>query len=302
MQMNVKINRRADIAARAMLVSFSVSQWTAHKRDKKTSAEIAETKGAKRDSGNYNKVLIGRENLAAVAAIVQAARQDHIFMSLPWMNDGTRILPVQAFTKYAETMRKHREAFESAVSEFVAQYPDYIQQARQDLGELFNPDDYPMRQEIAGKFKWSIGTLPMPDAADFRVDLDQATVLQMQAEMQDQIGEALRAATADAFSRLYDVVQAMASKLAAYDPAKGKQGNPFRDSLVSNMRELLEIMPSLNLTGDSALETAIATARDRLAIHEAQDLRDNAELRKETATEAAKLADEIADAMGGFFG
>lgn len=302
MDMNIKINRRADIASRAMLVSFSVSQWTAHKRDKQTSAEIAESKGAKRDSGNYNKVLIGRENLAKVAQIVQAARQDHVFMSLPWMNDGTRILPVQAFAKYAETMRKHREAFDSAVREFIAEYPAYIEEARQNLGSLFNPDDYPMRQEIGAKFKWAIATLPMPDAADFRVDLDQATVLQMQAEMQDQIGQALKTATNDAFSRLHDVVQNMAEKLAAYDPAKGKQGNPFRDSLVQNMRDLLEIMPGLNLTGDARLSDAIAKASERLATHEAQDLRENADLRNETAKEAAKLADEISEAMGGFFG
>lgn len=142
----------------------------------------------------------------------------------------------------------------------------------------------------------------MPDAADFRVDLDQATVLQMQAEMQDQIGQALKTATNDAFSRLHDVVQNMAEKLAAYDPAKGKQGNPFRDSLVQNMRDLLEIMPGLNLTGDAKLAEAIAKASEHLAIHEAQDLRENAELRAETAKEASKLADEISEAMGGFFG
>ena len=58
--MDMSFNRKTDITSRAMLVAFSVSQWTAHKRDKAVSAEVAANKGAKREAGNYNKVLIGK--------------------------------------------------------------------------------------------------------------------------------------------------------------------------------------------------------------------------------------------------
>ena len=296
--MQMLINpRKSDIASRAMLVSFGISQWTAHKRDKATSAEIADAKGASRQAGNYNKVLIGKDALSKIQSTVSAARQDHAFYTLPWLNDGTRILPVQAFEKYSEVMRKHREAFDSAVSEFIANYPDYVENAKQTLGALFNYDEYPMRQEIRKRFSWQIGVMPMPDAADFRVDMDQATVLAMQGDMQNHIESALKAATSDAMTRIHGVAKAMADRLAAYDPTAGKQGNPFRDSLVGNVRELLEILPALNLTNDSSLATMIETVRDKLAANDAAELRDNPELRAETAKEAKALADQISDLM-----
>lgn len=301
MDMNMmNMTRRADLASRAMLVSFGVSQWTAHKRDKVTSAEIADQKGASRSAGNYNKVLIGKDALAKVSAAVSAGRTDHAFYSLPWMNDGTRILPVQVFDTYSAKMRANKEQFDSAVSEFIGNYSEYVEEARKNLGSLFNYDDYPMRQEIRKRFNWSISVMPMPDAADFRVNLDSAVVAAMQTEMTANIQSAMGNATSDAFSRLHGVVKTMAEKLKGYDPTAGRQGGYFRDTLVTNLAELIEIMPGLNLTGDAALAAHIEAARENLITHSAQTLRDDWKLRDAVANEATRIADEISNQMGWF--
>lgn len=298
--MDKSFNRKTDITSRAMLVAFSVSQWTAHKRDKAVSAEVAGMKGAKREAGNYNKVLIGKGALSRIQAVVTAARNDHAFLSAPWMQDGTRILPVATFESYSAKMRAHKEAFDAAVNEFVENYDSYIEQARETLGALFDWEDYPMKQEIRKKFQWGIAVMPVPSADDFRVDLDAATVDAMQRDMQAHFDAAVKTATGDAFTRLHGVARAMADKLAAYDPAAGKQGNPFRDSLVENVRELLEVLPALNLSQDARLDSLITAAHDKLANHAPDDLRQDAALRAETAKEAAAIADQIADVMGFF--
>ena len=295
--MNMKTTQRASLSNRAMLVQLSVGQWTARKLDRKVTADVATRNGAKSGAGNYNKVLIARGNLAAIGAVVSQAREDHAFMSLPWLQDGTRIMPVDAFNRYRAVMQKHRETFEREVNEFCASYPEYVEQAKETLGALYNPADYPKVEDIRRRFHWSVTVLPLPDASDFRVDLDAATVAELQAGMAQDVQNAMDSAMGNAFERLHKVTRNMADKLAAYDPSKGKQGNPFRDSLVQNVRDLLDVLPSLNITGDARLAQAIEDTRSKLTAHDAQDLREDDTLR----ADVAKAADAIADAMQGWF-
>lgn len=191
-------------------------------------------------------------------------------------------------------MAGHRERFESAVREFIAGYDDLIADAQNELGSLFNRGDYPHKDTLPQRFAWRITCLPMPDAADFRLDLDKATVAALQADLQADVNAALHNAIGDAAGRLHDVARAMADKLAAYNPDAGKQGNPFRDSLVGNVRELLDVLPSLNMTGDARLASAIDAASAKLAKHDAQALREDATLRNEVADEAKRIADDLA--------
>lgn len=293
--MNMK-TRKLDLSSRAMLVQLSIGQWTARKLDRKVSAEVALQHDAKRSAGNYNKVLLARGNLAAIAQVASQARADHADASLPWMQDGSRILPVDAYGRYTEVMRKHRVAFEREVKEFIAAYPEFVEQARDDLGALFNAADYPSARDVARRFHWSVTVLPMPDAADFRVDMDAATVAMLQADVAASVQDAVSRAMGDASERLHRVVRAMADKLAAYKPDLGKQGNPFRDSLVENVREVCDVLPLLNLTGDARLAAAIEQVRDTLAVHDAQALREDETLRRDVAAKA----DAIADAMAGW--
>jgi len=296
--MTVKPIRATDLTSRVLLVQLSISQWTARKLDKRVTADVAQREDAKRDAGRYNKSLVARGALAAIAAIAAEARVDHASYTLPWLQDGTRIMPVDAFKTYSAKMQKHREAFEREVADFLASYPDYIEQAREDLGGLFNAADYPSKWEVAKRFAWRVNTLPMPSAADFRVDLDKDTVAALQADMQADIKAAMGDAVKDVADRLHKVARAMADKLAAYDPAAGKQGNPFRDSLVENVRELVAVLPMLNVTGDAQIAKAIEDARAKLVRHDAQALREDAALRAETAQSAADIADAMASFMG----
>lgn len=289
--------RVLDISSRAMLTQLSISQWQARKTDKRASAEILSRNDATRDSGRFHKSLIAKHALAGISSIATAARQAHVEMSLPWLQDGTRILPVDAFEKYTRTLSGFRDSFEQSVNEFCGNYPDYIEQARRDLGGLFNEDDYPPVRYIQRRFSWSVQTFPMPRASDFRVDLDSQVVSLIQSEMQNNIDAALHSATRDIAERLYSVVKVMSEKLAAYNPDLGKQGGVFRDSLVENVRDLVEILPSLNLTGNPQIAVMIDAARDKLTQHDAETLRDDAALRNETAIAAAAIADALAGFM-----
>lgn len=287
-----------DISSRALLVGFEVSQWTARKLDKTVSQQVQQANRAARDSGNYNKQLIDKIELKEIGTIVSSARAYHAEMTLPWMTDGTRIIPADAFDAYTKEMGARREGFEGAVRDFLSRYPDLVSKAELRLGDMFRRNEYPTVSQLAHSFDWHVRAFPVPTGADFRVDLDADVVRRLRDQMNDGLNAALDDAMSEAFSRLHKPIAAMAERLAQYEPDKGKQGNPFRDSLVENLRDVVKVLPSLNLTGNAALSGFIDQVNAKLTKHDPATLRINDNIRKEVAQDAAKIADD----MAAFFG
>jgi hypothetical protein len=88
------------LSSRAMLCALSISMWSAQKHDREASEEIATRHGAQVDAGRYHKVLLPKQALAEIRRIVSDARSEHYFMTLPWDDNGYRVLPPEAFTPY----------------------------------------------------------------------------------------------------------------------------------------------------------------------------------------------------------
>lgn len=301
MQITAQGARPVDLSSRAMLAQLSIRQWTGRKLDKAVTDATNAQHGAKSDAGRYNKSLIAKDRLAKIAQIVGKARAQHVYISLPWLQDGARIMPADAFPRYTAVMRELREEFETEVASFVADYPLYVSEAQDRLGSMFRQADYPQPEQIAGKFSWDVNVLPLPSADDFRVNLGDAATARIKAEIEQTMTEALNQAMGDAWTRLHGVVKAMADKLAAYKPATDvtKASGVFRDSLVENVRELVDVLPLLNVTGDAALAKLTEAARDKLTAHDAKALRDDDAARAEVQAAAAQIADDLAAFMGG---
>jgi hypothetical protein len=290
----------SSLSNRAMLVSLGVSQWTAKKHDKKASTEVHEAHNASSDSGRYLKSLIAADALQAVSSAATEARAEHYRLTLPWSDAGVRILPSANFEDYSATMAKLREKFERAVSEFLGAYPDYVQAAKVSLNGLFNGADYPETRQLESKFEWKISILPFPDAADFRADLSDHELNRVRGEIEASINAKVANAMDDTWKRAYDVVSHMAERLDAYtvDPATGKIQGAFRDTLVSNLVDIVDLLPALNLTGDRKLSDLTQQMKDRLTGYTAQALRENFTTRRDVATAAADIASQMAAYMG----
>ena len=95
----------------------------------------------------------------------------------------------------------------------------------------------------------------------------------------------------DAWGRLYKHVQHIAEKLA--DP-KGI----FRDSMVENAQETCDLLTRLNIADDPNLEAMRREVEAKLISHHPDSLRNDPDLRQDTAEEARK----IMDLMGSFMG
>jgi len=298
LNLNVNVRPLCALSSRAMLAGLRLSVWSARRIDRRVTDQVNAQQGAAADAGRYNKALLAKDALSAINAAVNEARSLHYSRTLPWLDDGARLLPAKAHLDYSRELARIKCDFDVAVDEFVATYPSYVADAQRRLGAMFNPEDYPAPDQVRGKFAFASRLLPVPDAADFRVDVGDAAAAEIKAQIEQATQDALRAATRDVWERIAEVVGRMAERLRAYQPPQrpgDRVEGIFRDSLVENVRDLCALLPSLNLTGDADL-ARIADAMQRdLCAHDADELRQWDQAREDTAARAEAILADVRD-------
>jgi hypothetical protein len=290
------------LSARAMLASVSIKIWSAKKTDKRATKEIHDTKNARDGAGRYNKSLLASSALEKLQGIAGATRIEHYRLTSPWVDSGPRILSSMLFINWANKVREFNDQFDAAKPEFLANYLEYVEQARrprpEGLGDLFNEADYPSLERVARMFDFSSRVLPMPTASDFRVDLSEAQSTEIRRSIEESTAEALAGVTRDAWKRIADVCGAMVDRLNAYQPAtkKGERtAGVFRDTLISNVRDLVSILPAFNIGGQPELAAITERLQRDLCQHSAEDLRESEALRASTARAAESILAEVND-------
>lgn len=280
-----------NISDRAMLVGLTIRQFTAVKTDKTITQEVADKHGSEVTMGRYAKSIIAKSATDTLRKLASSIRVEHYRRTLPWSEDGARILTSAGYNEYSEWMRKAHDEWDAAVIQFLGDWDGFVSDARIKLNGLFRADDYPTRTQLEGKFAFRWTVKPVPVANDFRVVLGATEVAAIRNDIEAGLQVTIKEAMKDVWGRMRDVVQSMATRLRAYDPNKPGD-SPFRDSLVSNIAELLEILPSLNLTQDREMDRFMGEMRELTKI-DAKTLRDNTWTREDTAQRAEAILSQM---------
>ena len=281
-----------DIHSNVMLVDLRVSQWTARKQDKAVSRKVAESNHVDQGVGAYYKSLLDPAIISNIKSLVGAARSYHYKMTLPWSDDGPRVLPSTLYFEYTKQMQQFKGQFLAEVNALLAEYPYHREEAKRFLGSLFNEEDYPTPDKLSEKYAFSLRFMPLPRGADFRCNIPDDEADELRQQIEAQSNAALQRATEDAYQRVQEVVERYIQRLA--DP-KGV----FRDSMVENARELVELLPSLNVTGDERLAAITDRLQKDLIQYDPSALRGNTAARKHAYETAKTVAEDVASVFGG---
>jgi hypothetical protein len=282
-----------NITEKAMLVSLTINQWTARRFDREVTDTINEQHGSAPDAGRFNKLLVKKERIQPVRHAAGEARRIHTMLTQPWLDGGTRVLSSAMYQRYATEMVEAEAAFTEAAANFAAGYPDYVAERKVELNGMFRDADYPASKMIGQHFGFAIRHFPFPDPEDFRVKLDPTDTDLLKEQLQRDLEKAMADTMRDPIIRLYTTATAMVDRLSGYEPGDKKAGvkptGVFRDTLVTNLRELVDLLPAFNLTDDPELK-ALTDAAAQVCTVEPADLRDDAALRIDTINKAADIA------------
>lgn len=281
------------LSEKAMIVRLATSGWSGRITDKSATEELIEGKNAERDAASVTKSLINKEHLKRIREITSGMKKYHNEQTMPWDNNGGRLLPSTEFNAYTMKFRESQRELDAAVTEFIQNYPGFISESEGRLGDLFNTDDYPPSHEIENKFSLDSNFEKVPESGDFRVDIPEHE----QEKIREQIEERVEMKHADAMKRLwtrmFKAVEHMNSKLS-------EENGIFRNTLIGNIEQLVEILPALNILEDETLTEMTQELKDKLCGFDPDDLRKNDVLRSELADQSKEVMDKIAQ-VGNFF-
>jgi hypothetical protein len=240
------------ISSAAMIVDFNASVWTARKKDNKASEDVNNMNAADKGVANVTKNLLGEcDELRAVQKFAANVRNIHYSMTMPWSDNGSRLLTTQQYFKYNEVMTDLQQEFYRLVGELLDVYEWRVIKAQDKLGTMFNRDEYPTRDSLQDKFGFRISYVPLPDAGDFRIDIGNEAMTQIKSQYESHYTQAIQTAMNDLWHKLHDNLTTLVRQLDVNEEGKG---NRLYDSVFDRAIELTEMLGTCNVTGDSQME------------------------------------------------
>jgi len=284
-----------DITQKAMLAKHTLRMWSARKRDDMVGNMVADKYSSDREWGRFIKRLISSEAMNDIRRAGGESRRHHYKWTLPWQDDGSRILPAAVYFDYMQEQNEYIQRFEKAVAAFAKKYRDHVCDAQANLGGLFDSKDYPTTAELASKFSLSVAINPIPDGKDFRVELTAEEIKTIREDIEQRTAATLETATLDLLERLSSAVVDLRDRISGQDPI-------FRDSLLGHLGDVVALVPKLNVTGNANIERLCKRAAALINKNDPQVLRKDPNARGKLMSDAdviIKQMDAYKHVLGG---
>jgi hypothetical protein len=246
------------IASSAVLVSLNISVWPASKIDREVTDQVNNDALATHDASQTKKNLFAgthlRKNIEKFAA---KCRVTNLKLTLPWADKGDRLLATKLFMEHKSFINKAEAEFNGLCNMFFTAYPQLVIDAPTRLGKLHKPEDYPSLEEVRAKFGFRYVYSPLPEAGDFRLDVNNEELESIKATYEQDFNSRMVDAMREPWERLHTTLVGISEKLTD-EPVTDDEGpkRRYHESLITNAQELCGLLTKLNITNDPKLEEA----------------------------------------------
>ena len=256
-------------------------------------AQAAATFAAEGDYLSAAKRLLDTRHPAfkPVTAVKNRAIAYWRSMSLPFPEQGIRLIRQDRVEAFAAQMGEFQDELKEAVRNLGNHYSDLRRAARNRLGTLYNPADYP--DSLVGMFAIE-HDFPSVDAPDYLRQLNPQLYEQECRRVQERFSEAVRMAEEAFISELAKIVSHLTERLSGQEDGKPKV---FRDSAVNNLVEFFERFRRLNIRSSPELDALVEQAQQTINGVEPQTLRDSNRLRQMVARDFEQIQAAVGDLL-----
>lgn len=275
------------IADNCMTANLSLGMWEGRRLDRGASNQLATDSAAGSDTVRVNKLIVSKECLSPVGTARNALRSHFLDRTLPWRDNGDRLLVRGIYQVFIQEHEALVEKFNGEISELInVRYPAEKARAEFRMGKLYNPDDYPDAEELRAKFYARLEIDAVNEAGDFRVQLDEDAIERVREQMTAAMEERINRAMTDVWTRVSDTIEHLAGKLS------DKEG-VFKSSTIDNLDRLIDALPAMNITGDPNLKRIAKEMKAKLHGQDAKKLRQDRKVRAAVAADAAEIMDQV---------
>lgn len=276
-------NNHRGVFDNACLVQFSTSLWQCSKMlDQHVMHRIGENTQWLRG----RKYIINPELLGPCRTAVHQARDMLKRFGLPFPITSIYLIPKESVQVVDERLTFYKNRYWEKFKEFEALYDEAREEAKKNLGELFNETDYPVNIATRFNFEWRYLTITLPGKTSVLTpeiyEREKKKFLDLMEETKELAMTALR-------EEFGAIVHHLVDRLG------NSNGKPktINGSMFNKLKTFLEDMGSRNIFQD---ETLIQLTEEAKAVIEGVSpygLKYNPNLRDEIKKSMADLKDAI---------
>lgn len=308
----------AALRDRAVLVHLEIRRWQPTKNDRRAGKHLVDHfKVQDPKLIRARKTLLRTDGaLKDIQQYAGQARARVLAYTTPWDAGGFRLLPNEYFLKLHAELRADKDGFERSVRTFLSGYEDDVKLAESMLRELYDLQDYPSVDVLAHRFLFRVESRPIPDKTHLQTELADQIQKAVIESMEEQFETRVAGVRRDLFERIVKVLDdptsGLITRLARVEnaaPASDddkKRAPYFTASIMDGVKELIEILPGLNLSNDPELTIAVERMRKQLAPWDRDTLIADGEIREFVLEQATEIRDdakarveELVSAFGG---
>lgn len=267
-------------AAQSILITLNISVYTSRKKDKQTSAEVQQAKGAGSSQAvsSYKNLFAECAELKSITSYAQDSRNWFNKVTRVWGDNGQRQLKVSSFYNNVDKELSSRAArYKLFVDAFLRIYNVQVSKQAFMLGSLFNREEFPTVEEVASKFAFRFTTEPMPLSGHFCVDAEQDAINELVRRYEEEMQRRVSVAQSDLFERVRKHVEHIHERMVAclaFDPdaveetrtvdefgvttaidIKKPRKPKLYDTLLDSALEQCNLLQDLNIGNDPVLES-----------------------------------------------
>jgi hypothetical protein len=247
------------------------------------------------DMLHVSKEILQSEELKAVSQFDNEVRHWVRARALPspFSKKGLMLLPVRLIEPVmAQLDRKQVERLE-LIEAFMKAYDRCKEEAQGKLGSAFNEGDYPSEEAVRRTFFFECQMWELSAPGKLK-SVSKELYQRELAKMNNMWSEASKTVTNVLLEEFRKMTAHMVERLTPSGDGKTKV---FRDSVVTNMLEWMDLFKSRNLTNDVQLVDVVDRAKELISGIDAEALRDSKGLRHKLATDFQGLTDRLDEAI-----
>lgn len=274
------------LSDKALLARINISCWNGIIQDKTITEDINSSKGIKGKRGSFSKKIMQGEKLNAVINLQQKLRKFLADNSLPWDDNGWRLIKATDFITLKQKIDDMTAEFNKAVKNFIDNYDSIKLEDLNFLGTSYNKDDYPSVGELSSKFEVRMGYDKVSDS-DFRnFGYDAKIIEEMEKSQLAEFEQRLNSGKVEILNRVREEIAHFIERLN-----KGS----FKKNTIDNIHESLANLRNLNITEDSTIDQ-LADLISNIMPTDAEEVRDS-EQKQTEAKEVCKTSIEAIDEL-----
>lgn len=280
-----------DLSEKSILIWVTIGMFNGTRKDKQKSDELCIENNANKANARVIKSLLKSEQLSEVLNCQAKIRNTLYKLSAPW-NTNERIIKISNYIDVKLQLEELRREFYSAAANVVANYQQLIKTDKENLGDLFNPDDYPSPESFAKSFYVKIDVKPV-EKNDFRCNsLSDREVNDINEQILARANNAVKEANRDLVNRLKDSVRHLVVRL----DSDGK----LHKSAFDNVVETINNIRNLNIVDDEELTKLFDSVEQRVSNYNAAQVRDNNTQRSAASKDMKAALADIEKTMKAF--